>query len=562
MVEGVFLELSYIVMITAVLAAVARVFKQPLVIAYILAGVVVSPHVLDLVKSHDAIATFSQLGIAFLLFMVGLDLSPKVVKQVGKVSLITGVGQVVFTSLIGFFIAKFFDFTMIESLYIAVALTFSSTIVIMKLLSDKKDLDSLYGKISIGFLVVQDVIAMMILIVIASMAGGGQEGAEGVVLGAILKGVGLITGTYLIGKYVIPPVTKKLAANLELFFLSSISWCFALSTISYLLGFSIEIGALLAGVSLSLSSYRYHIISRVKPLRDFFLLMFFIFLGSQMQFTNIGSYILPIIVFSVFILIGNPLIVMALMGVMKYTKRTSFLAGLTVAQISEFSLLLIALGVKMGHLSQDILSFVTIIGLLTIGGSTYFIIYGKKLYHLLASVLGVFERRGQKVDEHAFGSKKAYEVVVVGYEHMGKNLVKKIQKLKKNLLVVDYNPELISKLLEEKIDCRFADVEDPGVFADINLKKTQMVISSLKSTEINLQLIAKVRQVNRKCIIIVLSENRDPCLDLYSHGATYVITPDFLESDHTFALIEKHGFDPKRFLGERLRHLKKLQVQS
>jgi len=560
MVEGVFIELSYIVMVTAVLAVVAKFFKQPLIIAYILAGVVVSPHVLDLVKSHDAIATFSQLGIAFLLFMVGLDLSPKVVKQVGKVSLITGVGQVFFTSSIGFFIAKFFNFTTIESLYIAVALTFSSTIVIMKLLSDKKDLDSLYGRISIGFLVVQDVIAMMILIVISSLAGG--QGTDGLVFGAVLKGIGLITATYLIGKHIIPAVTKKLASNLELFFLSSISWCFALSTISYLLGFSIEIGALLAGVSLSLSPYRQHIVSRVKPLRDFFILMFFIFLGSQMQFTNIGAYILPIIVFSLFVLIGNPLIVMGLMGAMKYTKRTGFLAGLTVAQISEFSLLLIALGVKTGHLSADILSFATIVGLLTIGGSTYFIIYGKKLYNLFAPYLKVFERRGQKVDEHGFDNKKAYEVLVVGYEHMGKNLVKKIQKLKKSLVVIDYNPEIISKLLEKKIDCRFADVEDPGVFADLNLSKTQMVISSIKSTEINLQLIAKVRQFNRKCIIIVLSENRDPCLDLYSHGATYVITPDFLESDHTFSLIEKHGFDPKRFLGERLRHLKKLQIQA
>lgn len=560
MVESVFLELSYIIILTAILAGVAKLLKQPLIIAYIATGILVSPQVFDLVKSHDSIATFSQLGVAFLLFMVGLNLSPKAVKDVGKVSMITGIGQVVFTSLIGFVLARFFGFSVVEAIYIAVALTFSSTIVIMKLLSDKKDLESLYGRISIGFLIVQDIVAILILIVISSMSSG--EPAVELVIEALLKGIVLIASIYGASRFIIRPVTNRIASQQEYLILFSIAWCFAWATISLLLGFSIEIGALLAGISLSLTPYRYNISNKIKPLRDFFLLMFFVFLGGQMEFADFGSQIVPILVFSVFILIGNPLIVMVLMGILGYSKRTSFLAGLTVAQISEFSLLLIALGIKVGHLSSEILSLVTIVGLITISGSTYFIIYGKKIFHKISRFLDVFEKKGEKVDARKFHSSAVFDVILIGYEHLGKNILRKFRKMKNSVLVIDYNPEIIARLITQKIDCLFADVEDPDVFFDLELKHTKMVISSLKSHDINIELINKVRKINPKCIIIVLGDERDPSLNLYAQGATYVITTDFLGSAHAMDMIEKHGFDSKSFSREKVKHLRKLQQQG
>ncbi len=323
-----------------------------------------SPYGLNLVTSHDTIQAFSQLGIAFLLFIVGLSLSPRIIKTVGKISIITGVGQILFTSSIGFGIAMLLGFSMIEATYIGIALTFSSTIVIMKLLSDKKDLETLYGKIAMGFLIVQDIVAMFILIFVTSLSGEG--GLYSLILQSILKVAGSISLVLLIGYYILPGVLKKIADNTEFLMLFCISWCLALSAILHYIGLSLEIGALLAGVSLSVSPYRHEIVARIRPLRDFFILMFFVFLGTQMEFGNFGAHWLAILIFSAFVLIGNPLIVMMLMGYSRYTRRTGFLAGLTVAQISEFSLILIALGIKMGHISSDILSLVTIVGLITI----------------------------------------------------------------------------------------------------------------------------------------------------------------------------------------------------
>ncbi|MBU2652644.1 MAG: cation:proton antiporter, partial [Bacteroidetes bacterium] len=393
MYEQIFIELSIIIVVTMILAGFAKMLKQPMIIAYIASGLILSPYGLNVVNSHDTVGTFSQMGIAFLLFMVGLSLSPRIIKTVGKISVITGLGQILFTSGIGFVIARLLNFSYIEAIYIAIALTFSSTIVIMKLLSDKKDLETLYGKIATGFLIVQDIVAMFILIFIASLSADGN--IYNIIIQSTLKVVGSITLVLLIGYYVLPKILKKIADSSEFIMLFSIAWCLALASALHQIGLSIEIGALLAGVSLSISPYRHEIASRIRPLRDFFLLMFFVFLGTQMEFSNFGNYWLAIIIFSTFILIGNPLIVMALMGFSRYTKKTGFLAGLTVAQISEFSLILIALGIKMGHISPDILSLVTVTGLITIGGSTYFIMYGKKIYKKISPYLDFFERKGK-----------------------------------------------------------------------------------------------------------------------------------------------------------------------
>lgn len=557
MVEQIFIELSLIIIVTVGVAAIAKMLRQPLIIAYIAAGLALSPYGLNLISAPDSIETFSQIGIAFLLFMVGMNLNPRIIKTVGKISVITGLGQIIFTSLFGFIIAMLLGFSTVESMYIAIAMTFSSTIVIMKLLSDKKDLETLYGKISIGFLIIQDIAAMIILLLVSLISVSGN--IYGSILQSVVISAGAIALIVWLGKNVLPKVLRNFADNMELLMLFAIAWCFALASAFHAIGLSIEIGALLAGVSLSMSPYRNEIASRIRPLRDFFLLMFFVFLGTQMQFSDFEFFILPIIVFSLFILIGNPLIVMILMSLFRYTKKTSFLAGLTVAQISEFSIILIVLGIKMGHLDANILSFVTVTGLITIGGSTYFIMYGKKIYKKLAKYLTIFEKKGAKVDEKKTITKSSYSSILFGYNHVGMNITKTLKKLHKSFLVVDYDPEVINRLLDEKIHCLYSDVEDDDIFDQINFKKAKLVVSTLKNPDINLHVILKIREINKDCIIVVVSENVDEAFQCYINGATYVIMPHYLGGHHVSALIEHFGLDMKKFNSHRIRHLRQLK---
>lgn len=554
--EQIFIELSIIIIATTLVAGLAKILKQPMIIAYIAAGLLLSPQVLNLVTAHDTIGIFSQLGISFLLFMVGLNLSPKIIKTVGKISVITGLGQILFTSVIGFGIASLLGFAMIEAVYIAIALTFSSTIVIMKLLSDKKDLDTLYGKIAIGFLIVQDIVAMFILIFITSLAESGS--VMFVLLQSTLKVIGSIGLTLLIGYYVLPKILERIANNIEFVILFSIAWCLALASALHFIGLSIEIGALLAGVSLSISPYRHEIANRIRPLRDFFLLMFFVFLGTKMEFTNFSEYWLPISIFSIFVLIGNPLIVMSLMGYSNYTKRTGFLAGLTVAQISEFSLIIVALGIKMGHITPDILSIVAVTGIITIGGSTYFILYGKKLYKKLSRFLKVFERKGKKIDEHSGAGSSQYECVLLGYNHIGVSLSKTLKKMKKKYIVVDHDPEIINDLIEKKIPCLYEDVEEGAVFEKINLGKIQLIVSSIKNLDVNIPLIKQIRKGNKKCILIVVSERIEDAIECYEAGANYVIVPNELGGHHITTMIEQFGLDINKFIPIQVKHLEHL----
>lgn len=427
----------------------------------------------------------------------------------------------------------------------------------MKLLSDKKDLEKLYGKISIGFLLVQDIFVIILLMVISSFSS--DLSMTAISFGTIISGILLIAGFVLISIYVLPHLSKFFAKSQEFLFLFSIGWGLGLAALFHYLGFSMEIGALIAGIALSVSPYNYEISSKMKPLRDFFIILFFILLGSQMVFGSIGQLIVPAIIFSLFILIGNPLIVMILMGFLGYKKRVSFQAGLTVAQISEFSLILITLGVSVGHLTGEILSLITIVGLITISGSTYLITYSDKIYPYLSKYLSIFERK--KLREEGSES-KGYDLILFGYNRIGYDLLKSFKKLKKRFLVVDYNPETNLELCNDNVDCLYGDADDEEFLSGLSLTETKMVVSTIPEFETNMLLIGKIRQMNKSAIIMVMSHNIEEARDLYSRGATYVIMPHFLGGSHASMMIDEYKLDINKFLKEKEKHIKYLKTRK
>ncbi|MBN1157646.1 cation:proton antiporter [Candidatus Woesearchaeota archaeon] len=555
-----FLEISLIIGIATLLGIIMKLLKQPLIIAYIITGIIAGPAVMNVLGSTETISVFSHIGVALLLFIVGLNLNPRVAKDVGKVSILTGVTQVLFTSIVGFFLCRILGFSVISSLYVSVALSFSSTIIIMKLLSDKGDVEKLYGRVAVGFLIVQDLIAIMVLMLISSLHK--ELSISSFFSDTMLKGIGLLVLLLFIGYHVLPRLTSLIAKSQELLLMFCVGWALALSAIFYHLNFSMEIGALLAGITLSLSPYRYEIGCKMRPLRDFFLVLFFILLGSQMTFANIRSQILPVILCSLFVLIGNPLIVMIIMGITGYSKRSSFLAGLTVAQISEFSLILVALGVNLGHLQKSILSIVTSVGLITIAFSAYLITYGDKIFPHFSKYLTVFERKGRKVDEHKYHPDERYEVLLFGYNSIGHDLLESFHRIRKKFLVVDYNPETVVALAKEGVNCRYGDMNDSELLKELDLAKAKMIISTATDFEANMLLINKAREINSKAIIIVVSHEIDEAMELYERGATYVIMPHFLGGSHASTLIEKHKFNLEKFMEEQVAHVEHLKKKK
>jgi len=559
--NNVFVELSLVLVIAVIVSGIMRILKQPLIIGHIATGILVSPLLLNLVKpGNETFEAFAHMGVAILLFMVGLHLNPKAVKDVGKIALITGIGQIIFTSVIGFLIIKTLGFATIPAIYIAIALTFSSTIIILKLLSDKGDVDTLYGRIAIGFLIVQDIVAMFILMLISSSTGTAGLSLI-VIIEIIIKLITILVGVFIIAKLIFPLITEKIAKSQEFLLFFAIAWCFIVATIFEKLNFSIEAGALLAGVALSMSPLKYEISSKLKPLRDFFILLFFVWLGSQMVFSNITQFIWPIIILSIFVLIGNPLIVLILMGAQGYSKRNALFSGFTVAQISEFSLILIGLGVTVGHLTGEILSLVTFIGIITISGSTYLIIYNKKIYELLSPYLSIFEKK-KTSEKNQEQNKKMHEVILFGYNRIGFDLAESLTKMKKTFLVIDNNPDTVKEVTKQGINSIYGDADNREFLSEINLSKTKMIISTIPDPETNHVLIKTLKEINPKAIKIVVANQIDTALELYETGADYVIMPHMLGGKHTSQLLQETKFKKDLILKEKLNHLRHIEKRK
>jgi len=556
---ALFVEFSLLLLIVIAFSVVMRLLKQPLIIGYILAGILISPAFLNLSQSQESLRLFSEMGVAVLLFIVGLNLSPSIIKDVGKVAVITGLGQMLFTFIIGYVLMKFLGFSTLFALYIAAALTMSSTIVIMKLLSDKGELDTLHGRISIGFLLVQDLAAVALMIVVSSM---GKEGASSVLLNTVIEGFGLILLVMFLSYAFMPSIAKKAASSQELLLLFSLTWCFALASLFYLAGFSLEIGSLLAGISLATSNYRHEVSARLRSLRDFFIVMFFILLGSHMAFEHVMANFSIILLLSALVLIGNPLIMLVIMRCLGYSTQTAFLTGLAVAQVSEFSFILVALGVQVGHVSSDASSMIALVGIITLATSTYLIQYSHQLYESLSKFLAVFNRIGKsKVQDSAIG-KKPHDILLFGCNRIGFELLNSLSKMKKRFLVVDYNPDTIKRLQQMGVECMYGDAQDTETLEEINIAKARMVVSTVSDTSTNLLLISKIRGKSRDALILVVSNHLHDSLKLYEAGASYVIMPHSIAGTHTSLMIKEFAFNINKFLREKATHLSYLHSRN
>ena len=485
--HGPFAEFALLLIICALAGAVFVRLRQPVLIAYIVVGIAVGPAVFGLVSAHDQIDLLAQVGVAVLLFAVGLKLDLHQIRHIGPVALATGLGQLSFTIVIGFALVLMLGKGWLEALYVAVALTFSSTIIIVKLLSDKRELDSLHGRIAVGFLIVQDlavVIAMMTMSAMrASDDGAGPLAVAGSLAWRLAAAAVLL---YVLMRWVLPRLVAAMARSQELLLVFAIAWGVALAGFSEWAGFSKEAGAFLAGFSLASTPYREAMSARLTGIRDFLLLFFFIDLGAKLEVGTLGAEIGPALLLSVFVLVGNPLIVMAIMGAMGYRKRTGFLAGLTVAQISEFSIVFVAMGITLGHVGVQALGLVTLVGLVTITVSTYMILYSHVLYERLAPWLGIFERRHawrEEAAQQADADNGQAEAVVFGLGRYGSRLLRQLRDAGVRVIGVDFDPEAVRALRAEGLPVHYGDAEDPDFLESLPLAAVRCVITTLPQPE-------------------------------------------------------------------------------
>lgn len=550
---SIFFEITIIVCVAAVLAIIFRAFRQPAILAYVLTGIIIGPFGQLQLKNQDDLHTLAQFGITLLLFILGLELKFKDLKSIGKSALVIGLGQIVFTFLAGFFISSGMGFSQIISLYIATALTFSSTIIVVKLLSDRKDLASLYGKIVTGVLLIQDFFAILVLIILSAFNTSSAALSVETFALVFLKGFLLIVFVAFLSKFILPKIIHSFSRSSEILFLFSLAWVFGLSAIvsSQLIGFSIEIGGFLAGLALANSSENFQIAARVKTLRDFFITLFFVVLGMEMTFTNLNAILIPGILFSLFVIFIKPLIVISVSGALGYRKRTSFLSGVNLAQISEFSLIIVFLGNKIGHVPSEIVSLIAMIGIITFLTSTYTILGSNSLYKFTKNYLFFFERKESAENKNIDQEKKLEELknhaILIGAHRMGESILAALEEEEDEVVVVDFDPDVVERLKEKGILSVFGDISDLDIQERVQLHKAKLVISTVPDMEDNTILIKSLNHVKdpskRKTKVVLLAQNSEDAKELYEKGADYVIFPHLVGGMHLAKLVKDENLE-------------------
>ncbi|MEM7721128.1 MAG: cation:proton antiporter family protein, partial [Pseudomonadota bacterium] len=512
---------------------VGLLLRQPLIVSFIAVGIMAGPSVLNIAQSDEQIDLLAELGIAVLLFLVGLKLDFQLVRTLGPVALVTGLGQVLFTTVFGFGIGLALGLDPLTAFYVAIALTFSSTIIIVKLLSDKREIDSLHGRIALGFLIVQDIVVVVAMIVLSAIGvGGGEDAALSDVVLVLGYGLAMLGAVALFIRYVANPLVERLSLAPELLVSFAIGWAALLASLGHYLGFGKELGGLLAGVSLASTPFREAIAARLASLRDFLLLFFFIALGASLDMSVLGASVGPALVLSLFVLIGNPLIVLAIMGAMGYRKRTGFLAGLTVAQISEFSLIFMAMGVAIGHVADEALGLVTLVGLVTIAVSTYMITYSHQIYDRFEPLLGIFERRTVAAREDAPEQVRPHDVILFGLGRYGLGIGGELLAAGLNVLGVDFSPGAVRNARAQGYDVVYGDATDPEFLAHLPLRHASWLILAVPEHETGLThddprqaLLRTARDAGFEGKVAVAAHSETSVAVLNAGGADLVLMP-------------------------------------
>ncbi|OGM13396.1 hypothetical protein A3D84_01660 [Candidatus Woesebacteria bacterium RIFCSPHIGHO2_02_FULL_42_20] len=526
-----FYQVSLLLCLAAVGAAIVRAFKQPIIIGYLLAGLILANTGVINLDYSESLSGLGQIGVALLLFLVGLEMNISELPSIGRASIMTGFGQIAFTSILGFLLASALGYGPLVAVYIAIALTFSSTIIIVKLLGEKNDLGSLYGKISVGFLLVQDFFAVLVLMFLAGIRSGDTSAVSMILL--FVKGTILLALVWHLSKKVIPNLFEKvLGSSPELLFVGSIAWVLGVaSLVGGPLGFTLEVGGFLAGLALANLPEHLEVASRVRPLRDFFLALFFLYLGTTLNLTGSGAVILPAIVFSVFVLVGNPVIVLSIMGFLGYRRRTSFLASVTVAQISEFSLIIMAMGLTLGHVGDSDMSTVVLVGIITMTASTYLILNSEKIFERIKNLLLVFERNSTGEPKLNLTGQYKDHVVLFGIHRTGQVLANYFEKAKMPFVSVDFNPEFHPVV--------FGDMGDPEILDALSLEKAKLIISTVPTLDDNEKLLEYVRNKKIATKVITSAKTKSDAEVLKKLGADMVVVPEVVAGVYLRGLLKR-----------------------
>ena len=561
LISNIVSDIALIIIAAALFSFVVRYLKQPLLVGYIIAGLVIGPVGLNYISNENTILAVSELGITFLLFLVGLELNINRVKEVGEVVVFGGMLQIALTGAFGWAISHLLGFSIMQSLYLALVLAFSSTLVVVKSLAEKREIDALHGRIIIGILVLQDIVAIMAISLLPTL----NDFKISSIGFAALSGIGLLVIAYVLSRFALKRIFDQAAKNVEMLFLTSLAVCFIFAYLATLMGFSVTIGAFLAGVIIANMPYSVDIIARVRPLSTFFSALFFVALGMQIVPKSIPLMIIPFAVLTVAAVVIKPILLYPIIQFFGYNKKTSFMTALSLGQVSEFSHIVVAQGIILKHLAPDILSLIIALTVITMAISSYLNSNGLILFHKLEGKLGIFDRMFKikdKLDVEKAPAMDNVDVVINGYENVEGTLLERFMNSGKKVLIIDSDPDVIRKLRELKLNCMYGDLAEHDIFEKVDISKLEIIMSSVPDMHNNMFIVKKVRELNKKAILIVTANRVGESIELYNAGADYVVIPHMEGEKQVAVLLEDFNKDMSKVLSNKIKHIEQLRKRQ
>ena len=522
----IFLQIGILIAISSIIALLLNSIKVPPIISYILVGILAG--YFGLKPESADIKVMIELGIILLLFLAGLEIKLKGFLELGKKTLIVGEGHDVLMGVVGFILAFFvLKLDVLGSFYLAIGLALSSTIVVVKALTNRKELATPHGKILIGTMVLQDIVAMVSLAVFSSL------GTESTILSGLglmfLKGFLVFVSLLILGRYILPKVFYYAAKNIELVFLVALGWLFLGVGFSGLIGFSMTIGAFLAALAISDLPFSFEITDKVKGLRDFGIMLFFLSVGMQLQITNALFANWKFYMLIAFVLLFTPLITATITGFLRFTKKEIFIMSALPTQVSEFTLILMTFGFSVGHISLELYSMITLVIVITIMISSWIIENLNKIYKRIQHKIDFIEWDYAEHPPHIKRDLKNH-IVIFGFGRLGQYIADFYRKKRKDVLVIDWQPESIEATKKVKCMHVFGDAGDSDLWDEIRLEKVDAVISTIgKNQEDDVNMVKWMMQKNPKALKIFETNITENAQELYKLGADVVLVHDDLE---------------------------------
>ena len=519
----------------ALIAAVTWRFRQPLIIAYLATGVIIGPIGLGFIKNQGSISTVAEIGLILLLFVIGLEIDLRKMAAGGAAVLLTGALQVPICVALG--LAFFYLFGVSNGphdyalLYLAACMSLSSTLVVVKILNDKFELDTLPGRITLGVLVIQDLWAVAMLAVQPNLVNPNLVP----LLGSLWRGALLVVGGFAISKYVLPYLFRMVAKAPELVLVSALAWCFFLAGAASLIGLSREMGALIAGVSLSTFPYNYDVVAKAVSIRDFFVTLFFVALGMQITIPSLKVFELALIA-SAFVIVSR-VVVVPILYALRLGLRTSIVPAINLAQVSEFSIVIASLGVTLGQIKQDVLTIVIVTFALTSVVSTYMINFSHPIQRILTSFFKMVGLTDLDVGFEAaevphepvifLGFFRDTSSILYEFEHEG--TAKEAREFVEKILVIDYNPHVMHELRKKNIKCIYGDIAHSDTLRHAGVEHADLVVSSITDDVLrgtsNLRLMKTVHNQAPNAKVVLTTEHIPQALHFYEEGADFVFVP-------------------------------------